>query len=226
MARVLAGVTSDTFKHLQIGPGAIIKNFEYSTLKTYKLFQEGLLKAIKDGKSFGGTEGGISIEITPTYEQYEIDGANMPFKGSQYITEWVCQMSTTLKEFTPIAMQAAFPTSQFTNVDHSVTPEGATEPVVTKDILAQRIQTDIDNGHYDTNHTWVASTKFGYIMVAFFNALGQTTGAIEAPSEGAGGIPFQSNGYNENFDDIDYAPCEIWYIYKDGREFGVTEVKA
>jgi len=202
--RILAGVTSDTFKSLQLGPGAIIKNFDYSSLTSYEEFHEALLDAIKNGQSFGGTEGGIDIEITPTYGRYPVDGATARFKGDSFITDWLCQMSTNLKEFTPKVLQAAFPTSEFS--------EGPGD-----DILSQRIRAAISLSDYDENHTWISTTKFGYLMVSFFNALGQTTGAISAPSEGAGGIPFQSVGHVEDFDTIDFAPCEIWYVYRDGR---------
>jgi len=202
--RVLAGVTSDTFKSLQLGPGAIIKNFEYHGITTYNAFHAAMLEAIKNGQSFGGTEGGINIEITPTYGRYPIDGATARFKGDSFITDWLCQMSTNLKEFDPKTLAAAFPTSEFIEVGDN-------------DILAQRIRAAISPEDYDDNHTWIATTKFGYLMVSFFNALGQTTGAIAAPSTGSGNLPFQSVGHVEDFDDIDFAPCEIWYVYRDGR---------
>ena len=209
--RTLAGVTSETFKSLQLGPGAIIKNFEYEGIETYTAFHNALIEAIKSGQSFGGTEGGINIEITPTYEQYTVDGATARFKGDSFITDWLCQMSTNLKEFTPKVLAAAFPTSEFEEVGNS-------------DIISQRIRANITENDYDANHTWVSTTKFGYLMVSFFNALGQTTGAITAPGEGAGGIPFQSTGHVEAFDDIDFAPCEIWYVYKDGRPIEALKV--
>lgn len=208
MAGILAGVTSDTFKSLQLGPGAILRNFEYQDITTYNAFHAALLEAIRSGQSLGGTDGGINIEITPTYDRYPIDGATARFRGDSFITDWLCQMSTTLKEFTPKVLATAFPTSEFAEIGE----EGGTG-----DILAQRIRAAISNEDYDDNHTWIATTKFGYLMVSFFNALGQTTGAIAAPSTGAGGIPFQTVGHVENFDDIDFAPCEIWYVYKDGR---------
>jgi len=211
--RVLAGVTGETFNSLQLGPGAIIKNFDYQNLETYSDFHSALIEAIKNGQSFGGTEGGINIEITPTYNKHTIDGATARFKGDSFITDWLCQMSTNLKEFTPKILAAAFPTSEFAGVGET-------------DIIAQRIRANISAQDYDANHTWVASTKFGYLMVSFFNALGQTTGAITAPSEGAGGIPFQSVGHVEDFEDIDYAPCEIWYVYKDGRPIEYLKVGA
>ena len=199
--RILAGVTADTFKHLQLGVGAIIRDFEYEDIKTATEFKAAFLQAIKDGQSFGGTQGGINIEIVPTYRKIEIDGANVPFKGDSVIDSWLCQMSATLKEFTPEIMQAAFPTSEFIEVGD----EGS-------GIVAQRIKTAVSDEDYHKNHTWVATTKYGYIMVAMFNALGGTTGAITAADKAEGNIPFQTHGTIEDFEDIDYAPCEIWYV--------------
>jgi len=209
--RVLAGVTSETFRSLQLGPGVIIKDFDYHEIDTFEVFHNAMLDAIRNGQSFGGTEGGINVEITPTYDRHNIDGATGRFKGDSFITDWMCQMSTNLKEFSPKVLAAAFPTSEFAESG--------------RDIIAQRINAAITPEDYNKNHTWIATTSFGYIMVSLFNALGQTTGAIAAPSTGAGGLPFQSVGHIEDFDDIDYAPCEIWYVYRDGRPIESMQVK-
>jgi hypothetical protein len=205
MERIIAGVTSDTFKHLQLGVGAIIRDFDYSSIETPAAFKAAFLAAIQNGQSFGGTQGGINVEIVPAYRKIPIDGASVPFKGDSVIDEWTCQMSCTLKEFTPQIMSLAFPTSEFAEV-------GAAD----SGIIAQRIKTSISNEDYDKNHTWITTTQYGYLMVSMFNALGGTTGAMTAADRAEGNIPFRTRGTIEDFDDIDYAPCEIWYIDMQG----------
>jgi len=206
MERVLAGVSADTFKSLQLGPGAIIRNFKYEEVKTPQEFKDAFLDAIRNGQSLGGTQGGINVNVTPTYRKIEIDGANVPFKGDKVIDEWTCYMEATLKEFTPRIMEAAFPTSEFAEIGTAVAP--ATET----GIVAQRIRTAVGDNDYNTNDCWIATTQYGYIMVAMFNTLGGTTGAITAADRAEGNIPFRVDGHIEDFEDIDYAPCELWYV--------------
>ena len=203
--RIIAGVTSDTFKHLQLGVGAILRDFEFDSIETPAEFKTAIVDAIRAGQSLGGTQGGINIEITPTYRKIEIDGANVPFKGDETIDEWLCQMTATLKEFTPDILQTAFPTAEFTEI-------GAADSGIT----AMRIRTALSEEDYADNYTWVTTTKYGYLMIAMFNALGRTTGAISAADKSEGSIPIQINGKIEDFTDIDYAPCEIWMIDMEG----------
>lgn len=212
--RVIAGVTSDTFRHLQLGPGVIIRDFEYEAIKTATEFRTAMLDAIREGKALGGTSGGINIEITPTFRKIEIDGANVPFKGDEVIDEWLCQMSTTAKEFTPQLLQDAFPTAEFIEVGDA-----------DSGITAMRIKTAISNEDYAKNHTWIATTQYGYVMVAMFNSLGRTSGAIAAADRAEGNIPIQINGKIEDFETIDYAPCEIWFVDMIGGVIDTTKVK-
>jgi len=196
--RTLAGVTADTFRHLQLGAGALLVDFDYGNITTPQAFREAFSGALRGGQSLGGTSGGIGIDITPEFRKIEIDGANVPFKGDSVIDTWTCQMSTTLKEFTPTILQAAFPTSEFAEIGDAIT--------------AMRIRTGIGESDYYENITWVATTQYGWIMVCMFNALGRTTGAISSEDKGEGDIPFEVVGHIEDFDDIDFAPCEIWLV--------------
>jgi hypothetical protein len=101
---------------------------------------------------------------------------------------------------------------------------GATTDPDGKGITSMRIKTGIGPYDYYDNISWVATTQYGYIMVAMFNALGQTTGAISAQDKNEGTIPFQVRGSIEDFDDIDYAPCEIWLIDAIGGIIEKTKV--
>ena len=200
--RILAGVTADTFKHQQLGAGAMFVNFEYEDIETAEQFRERFTDSIREGKSLGGTTGGFDINVTPTYRKREIDGASVPFKGDEVIDEWTCEMSTTLKEFTPDILQAAFPTAEFEEVG--------------EDIVSMRIRAAVGPDDYKDNYTLILSTDYGWLMIAMFNALGRTTDAISTEDNAEGEIPFQVNGKIASFEDIDYAPVEIWFVDKVG----------
>ena len=196
--RILAGVTPDTFRHQQLGPGLLLKNFEYETIATAEAFRAAFTEAIREGQSLGGTDGGFEINITPTFRKRQVDGANMPFRGDEVIDEWTCEMSTILKEFTPTTLQAAFPTSEFA--------------LVGTDIVAMRIRSAIEDEDHADNFTAIMTTDYGWLMVAMFNALGRTTGAINTEDRSEGDIPFQVNGKIGDFEAIDFAPAEIWMV--------------
>jgi len=196
--RTLAGVTADTFKHLQLGAGALIVNFDYEGINTPEQFRDAFMAAMKNGQSLGGTNGGVDINVTPEFRRIEIDGANIPFKGDSVIDSWECYMETTLKEFTPDIMQAAFPTGEFAEVGDGIT--------------AMRIRTGIGPDDYMRNTCWIATTQYGWVMVAMHNALGRTTGAISSDDKNEGDIPFIVDGHIDDFDAIDFAPCEIWFV--------------
>jgi len=198
VVRTLAGVTADTFKHLQLGAGALIANFEYRDILTPEEFRDAFQEAMRNGQSLGGTNGGVNINVTPAFRKIEIDGANVPFKGDSVIDSWECYMETTLKEFTPDIMQAAFPTAEFTDDNAGIT--------------AMRIRTGIGPDDYMKNTCWIATTQYGWVMVAMHNALGRTTGALSSADKNEGDIPFRVDGHIDDFDDIDFAPCEIWFV--------------
>ena len=196
--RTLAGVTADTFKHLQLGAGALIVNFDYEGITTPEQFRDAFMAAMRNGQSLGGTNGGVDINVTPEFRRIEIDGANIPFKGDSVIDSWECYMETTLKEFTPDIMQAAFPTGEFAEVGSG--------------IIAMRIRTGIGPDDYMRNTCWIATTQYGWVMVAMHDTLGRTTGAISSDDKNEGDIPFRVDGHIDDFEAIDFAPCEIWFV--------------
>jgi len=200
--RTLAGVTADTFRHLQIGAGALIANFDYGNITTPEGFRDAFIEAMRNGQSLGGTNGGVNINVTPEFRRIEIDGANIPFKGDSVIDSWECYMETTLKEFTPAIMQAAFPTGEFAEVGDYIT--------------AMRIRTGIGPDDYMKNICWIATTQYGWAMVAMHNALGRTTGAISSADKNEGDIPYRVDGHIDDFEAIDFAPCEIWFVDQNG----------
>ena len=198
--RIVAGVTNETFNRQQLGPGGAVKNFEYESIATFDEFDAAAKAALSpySGQSLGGTDGGFDINITATKRQRQVDGATVRFKGDSVIDEWTCEMSTTLKEFIPGTIQAAFPTAEFT--------------LVGSDITAMRIRTSIEDEDYLDNVALILSTDYGWLMIVFFNVLGEPDGSINTENQGEGGIPIKLTGHNNNFDDMGYAPAEIWMV--------------
>ena len=196
--RVVAGVTPDTFKHMQPGAGAVLMDFDYKAIASTGAFQESFIAALATPNNLGGTRGGININVVPEKRQREVDGANVRFKGDSVIDGWECYLSCNLVEFTATTLKAAFPTA---DIDEDVA-----------DIAKIRIKTAISADDHKENICWIATTDFGYIMFALHNALGQTTGEISSEAQGESTIPFRADGFVSDFAEIDYAPCDIWLV--------------
>ena len=205
--RIVAGLTPETVQVMQLGPGLLLANFEYQNIDRVADFYMAFEAAIREGKSLGATRGGIETNITPEKRQREIDGAIARFKGDSVIDSWECYFTCDLLEFSPKVLQAVFPTAEF--AESSPDAEG-------RKITSMRIRTAIEDDDYMQNICWIATTDYGLIMFALHNALGQTTGSISAESANEGTIPFRADGFISSFDDIDYAPCEVWFIDRTG----------
>lgn len=197
--RILAGVTKDTFSFLQLGAGAIIKNFDYSSITTPTDFKTAFNAALQTDQNLGGTRGGIAINIMPTTRKVEIDGTEVvSFVGDEVVESWDLSMGASLVQFTPQTLQEAFPSAEFVGVGTNIT--------------AMRIRQQFSDEDYETNHTWISTTKYGYLMVSMFNTLSRLTGEVTTTSNGESVLPITINPKNADFLDIEHLPVEIWFI--------------
>lgn len=197
--RILSGVTQETFSYLQLGAGAIIKNFDYSAITTPAAFKTAFNTALQTDQNLGGTRGGIAINIMPTTRKIEIDGTEVvSFVGDEVVESWDVSMGASLVQFTPQTLQEAFPSAEFAGVG--------------TDITAMRIRQQFSDEDYEENHTWISTTKYGYLMISMFNTLSRLTGEITTTSNGESVLPITINPKNADFLDIEHLPCEIWFV--------------
>lgn len=203
--RTISGVTADTFNYLQLGAGAIIRDFEYREIKTPQAFKAALLEALATEQNLGGTRGGVALSILPTTRKPVIDGVaadGIGYIGGEVIDYWTAHMATSLVQFSPQTLQEAFPTAVFTNVNED---EGS-------GITSMRLKQQFDKADYAENHTLISTTKYGYLMVAMFNTLARLTGDIQTTDNNEAVIPIDILPNYGNFEEIDYVPAEIWII--------------
>lgn len=209
--RILSGVTSESFAKLQLGAGAIIKDFDYSSITDAAGFKTAFMAALQTDKNLGGTRGGIALNITPTTRKVEIDGTETTsFVGDEVVESWAMSMGASLVQFTPQSLQEAFPSSEFATV-------GA-------DIVAMRIKQQFSTEDYATNHCWISSTAYGWLMVAFHNTLSMLSGEITTTSNGESVVPITITPKNADFTDIENLPVEIWIIDATGNTITTVPV--
>lgn len=215
--RKISGVTADTFKYLQLGAGAIIRDFEYEDIKTTAEFKTALMAALPTKNNLGGTRGGIATSIIPTTSKPEIDGVpadGIGFVGGETIDYWTASMSTNLVQFSPMTLQEAFPTAEFTPVGEE------------SGITAMRIKQQIGIDDYAKNHTEIWTTKYGYLMISMFNTLPRLTGEIQTADDGEAVIPIEILPNYGDFKEMDFLPVEIWIIDMAGGTIEPVKVGA
>lgn len=203
--RVLAGVTSETFNYLQLGAGAIIRDFDYESITDVADFKAAFLDALPTKNNLGGTRGGISINITPTTRKIDIDGTNLvSFIGDETVESWECSMGASLVQFSPQTFKEAFPSAEFTSVDTD------------EKITSMRVRQQFSDSDYAKNHTWISTTKYGYLMVSMFNTISMLSGEITTTANGEAVIPVSIKPKNKDFLDIDNLPVEVWFVDMQG----------
>lgn len=197
-----AGVTARTFDYLQLGAGAIIKNFAYEAIETVEEFITAYEEAMQTKNNIGGTEGGIRLSITPTMYKRAIDGTQMvSFVGDEEIESWEVSMGADFVEFSPQVMQEAFPSAEFTEV-------GQTD----SGILAMRIKRQVAIEDYANNHCLILGTKYGFVMFAMHDTLSRLSGETTTNEKGEAVLSIDISPKNKDFLDIENLPVEIWFI--------------
>lgn len=210
--RILNGVTAETFNYLQLGAGAIIRNFQYGNITTVSAFQDAYRAALQTPDNLGGTRGGIGINIVPTTRKVEIDGTEMvSFVGEKIVESWDISMSASLVQFNPQSMREAFPSSEFKSIG-----TGVTEMI---------IKQQFSNDDYAQNHTWISSTKYGWLMISYQNTLSMLNGEITSNSSGEAVVPVIIHPHNADFLDIENLPVVIWFIDRTGNTITINTVK-
>ena len=214
MTKILSGVTPETYKEMQKGPGVIIRNFDYRGIADAEQFGAAVDGAIARRETLGATRGGIGISITPKFRRRGADGVISRMAGDSVIVGWECYMTATLLEFNPVTLGAVFPSgSVFSGgaafSSGSVFPSGAAFP--SGAVFPSGEASGVEN------YTFVGTTEYGWIMVAFHNGLGQLVGGICTESDGEGGIPFRVDGFVSEgalFEDggLERAPVDIWVV--------------
>lgn len=201
--RTIAGVTADTFKYLQMGAGAIIRDFDYKEIKTAQEFKAAVMEALPTEANLGGTRGGIAVSIVPTTRKPVIDGVaaeGIGFIGGESIDYWTAHMAASLVQFSPQTLQEAFPTAEFTTVGED------------SGITAMRLKQQFSKEDYAENHTWITTTKYGYLMISMFNTLTRLTGDVQSTDNSEAVIPIDILPNYGDFTELDFVPAEIWIV--------------
>lgn len=195
---MITGLSSLTFKRLQLNAGAFLKGFDYKKYEDLDSLQGALADALADeSMRIGATRGGGTFECTPEVRNIEADGKRYEFVGSTIFDSWTVRLTGTLMEIVPENLGMVIAAAD-------VTGEKGKRTI--------RARTDLLPTDYLENLVWVGNTSEGIILIALKNALNTTGATLTFADKGEGTLPFEFHAHADSVEDMEYAPFEIVYF--------------
>lgn len=200
MFTTITAVRNETFKNLQLNSGAVLVNFDYSTITDMAALKTAIAEALKSyDTTVGATRGGCTFSAVPTMRQIEADGKRYEFVGSNVIDKWAVKLTGTLIEIVPGNITRVLATGEATE------NEGKT-------ITTIKTRTALKDTDYIESVTWVGDTSKGAMMITLFNALNTSGATMTINDNGEGTLPFEFVAHQINVEQTEYAPYEIVYL--------------
>lgn len=193
------GITNKTPQHLQLGAGAVFKNFVLGT-DTYATAKAA-------SKLIGATQGGGTFAAKPKIENIQVDGGGSRVMGFADISEWEdISLKINLLELTAESIRDALALADITNV-----VEGALAGY--KRVSGRVGIADTD---YITNITWVGCVTGSSVpmYIQLRNGFNEDGINMDFKDGGAGVLPCTFHAYNaltEFMTDNVTAPFDVYY---------------
>ncbi len=185
-------IPSDTFKHLQLNAGVLVKSFTPAT---------AILGAL-----IGATTGGVTFNATPTFVDFGDDIDNCPknMKELKKLDSWEAKMSGTFISMTVDMVKSLLGAADVDTAD-------ATKIVPRNEILDADFADIWWVGDYSDEN----GTNGGYIAIHLMNALSTGGFQIKASDKAKGQFSFEYTAHyamtdDDGADTTDVVPFEIY----------------
>lgn len=200
VANMITAARAEGFKHILLNVGALFRNFDVTQYTTAQQLKTALVEALSDeDKCLGMTRGGGSFTTSREMRQIEADGLRYRYVGDT-LTD---SIDATLN-FTFIELAAK-------NIEMGLT-------AVNKSTSGKRTKitprTRIQAGDYIQNLVLATDLNNGGVLVIHFkNALNTADFTVTYTDKGEATYPLEFHPYQDNLDDFDTAPYDI-YIFE------------
>lgn len=200
VANMITAARAEGFKHILLNVGALFRNFDVTQYSTVAQLKTALVAALSDEtKCLGITRGGGSFTTTREMRQIEADGLRY-----RYVGDTITDSMDAALNFTFIELAAK-------NVEMGLT---ASETVTTGQVTKITPRTRIEPGDYIQNLVLATDLNNGGVLVIHFkNALNVADFAVTYTDKGEATYPLEFHPYQDNLDDYDSAPYDI-YIFE------------
>lgn len=188
MAMKYSQVPTDTFEHLQLGAGMIVKTFTPAT---------GEVTGI-----MGATSGGASFTDVPTYTDYGEDIDNVP-SGTKELLKIDDREITLSYTFLTLTAESA---KQAIGAVDSVDESGVTKFTPRDELKSADFQDVWWVGDYSDTNT---GTTAGFIAIHLKNTLNTGGFSMQSQNKGKGQFAVSLKAHY-SLDDIDSVPYEMY----------------
>jgi len=204
------GARASGFRLLGLDSVVLIEGF-YDILNDEGLTFDGMLDALvmemDSPRSIGLTRGGNHFVSEAEERQVEFDGNRVRFVGDSIKGGATPTISTTLLEYSTANLQRIIPANQVTTVGRR-----------TK--IRERLR--VRREDYMKSLTWVRERADGaFIFVTLYNPMNIGNVDIPGDDNNEAAIPVTFTGFNDNFQDLAFAPYEI-EIWEANEAVGVV----
>ena len=194
---MITGARASGFQKLGMDAGVLIEDFKatYDTLTTYDDVLQAIVTAMDTQDCLGITRGGNHFISEAEMRQIDFDGSRVRFKGDSVKDTVQPRLETTLLEFSEENLRRIMPSSD-------VAVSGG------KTVVRERLR--IDSSDYMTSLTWARERSDGaLILFTLDNPMNTGSVDVTGTDKNEGEMPVVFTGFNDNFQDLDYAPYEI-----------------
>lgn len=187
-------VTSDVFKHIQLGAGVVLSTFDPTTA------------AVAEANIVGETSGGVSFKDTPEYTDFGEDIDNMPpnTKELKRVSSREVTMSGSFIAITPTLAARLIGGADVTST--KITPRMTLKDADFADVWWVGDYSDINN---DTTGTGNSGAVAGFMAIHLINALNTNGFEISGNNDGKSTFPFSFEGHY-SIESPDTVPYEVY----------------
>lgn len=200
VANMITAARAEGFKHIALNVGALFKDFDPTQYATTAALKAALVSALADeDMCLGMTRGGGSFTTAREMRQIEADGLRY-----RYVGDTTTDSIDATLNFTFIEMAAK-------NIEMGLT---AVNTAVSGQVTKITPRTRIEAGDYIQNLVLATDLNDGGVLLIHFkNAINTADFTVTYTDKGEATYPLEFHPYQDNLDDFDTAPYDI-YVYE------------
>lgn len=196
---MIASVRDDSWQNMQLGAGVLLRNADFSRVKTAAAMREAVADAMmRDDCIIGATKDGGTFTCRPMLRSTEGDARRTAAASAVVNDGWTVRMTGTLMEITPGSFAM------------TVGPASAEKNGAATEICTQG---DVQEGFLH-HLCWVGDTSRGFLLIEMHGVMSTGGAVLRMHEDGSGEMPFDLQAHVMGADN-GAAPCRIVFLEED-----------
>lgn len=196
---MISSVRDNSWQNMQLGAGVLLRNADFSRVKTAEAMREAVADAMmRNDCVIGATKNGGTFTCRPMLRSTEDDARRTAAASAVVNDGWTVRMTGTLMEITPGSFAMM------------VGPASAATDGAATDI---RTDGDVQDG-FLPRLCWVGDTSRGFLLIELHGVMNMGGAVLRLHEGGAGEMPFDLQAHVMDADN-GAAPCRIVFLEED-----------